>query len=128
MAGSDAAPARLGYDEYLHLIRQADELLASFESHPDEATRERVVALLTAIDLLHRTGLRRLADALREQGAGAALEGAARDPVVRTLLGLYELADLEIPEEEEGAAAGTPPGVTFVPRERLTMRAGGGRT
>ncbi|MBW3555060.1 MAG: hypothetical protein KY466_16250 [Gemmatimonadetes bacterium] len=120
MAGSDASLDRLDYDDYVRLIRQVDELIAAFDSHPDEATRERVLALLTGVDLLHRTALRRLVEGLREHGAGAALEGVVRDRVVETLLGLYGLADLDIPEEEalpeEGEA------LAFVPRDRLTMR------
>ena len=120
MAGSDASPDRLDYDDYVRLIRQVDELVAAFDSHPDERTRERVFALLTGVDLLHRTALTRLVEGLREHGAGAALEGVARDRVVETLLGLYGLAELDIPEEE--AAAPEKDAVAFVPRDRLTMR------
>lgn len=118
MAGSDASLDRLGYDDYVRIIRQVDELVAAFDAHPDEATRERVLALLTAVDLLHRIGLRRLVQALRDQGAGPALEGAGRDPVIETLLGLYDLAELQIPDHEDlDPSAAT---VGFVPRESLT--------
>jgi hypothetical protein len=119
MAGSDdgRSPA---YESYLRLIRQVDDLVASFDDHPDEATRERVAALLGGIDLLHREGLTRLSEGLKNHGMGPVLEAVAGDPVVRTLLGLYDLAELDLPEEpapEEG--------VTFIPRERLTMGRGG---
>lgn len=123
MAESDGANDPLDYDDYVRLIRQVDELVVAFESHPDEATRERVLALLTAVDLLHRTALTRLVDGLREHGAGPALEGAARDRVVETMLGLYGLAELRIPEEEEPTAL--PGTVGFVPRESLTVRPSG---
>lgn len=117
MTGFEPGAGTLEYHEYVRLIRQVDELVAAFDSHPDEATRERVLALLTAIDLLHRTALNRLAEGLREHGAGATLERVLEDRVVETLFGLYDLAELEIaaaPEPE-------PADVGFVPREKLTF-------
>lgn len=126
MAGSERPAERLDYDDYVRLIRQVDELVTAFDSHPDEPTRERVLALLTAVDLLHRTALRRMVEGLREHGAGPALEGVARDPVVETLLGLYDLAELDIPEENGQAEEPDMDGVVgFVPRESLAVRPGG---
>lgn len=120
MTEFDGAADRVDYDGYIRLIQQVDELVAGFDSHPDEATRERVLALLTAVDLLHRTALGRLVEGLREHGAGPTLEDLTRDRVVETLLGLYGLVELEIPEED-GLPSGT---VGFVPRESLA----GGRS
>lgn len=128
MAGSDTTTDPLDYDDYVRLIRQVDALVLSFESHPDEATRERVLALLTAVDLLHRSALARLVEGLREHGAAPALEGVRRDRVVETLLGLYDLAELDLPDEDgvpdgdpaAGPAAGRD-GMAFVPRDQLTM-------
>lgn len=132
MAGSEMPSQSLDYDDYIRLIRQVDELVVTFDTHPDEATRERVLALLTAVDLLHRTALTRLVEGLRDQGAGPALDGVCRDRVVETLLGLYDLADLDVPDDESlpdapsavdptGHPADDPAVVAFVPRERLTM-------
>jgi hypothetical protein len=131
MVGPEDWMDRLDYDDYVRLLRQVDDLVAAFDQHPDEATRERVVALLTSIDLLHRSALARLVARLRARGDGPALDAAADDRVVRTLLALYDLAELEVPEEldegtgpDRGPSAGGwgEPGVAFVPRDRLTLR------
>ena len=104
------------YEHYLDLAAELDELIAALAAHPDEATREQLVGLLQRVDLLHREGLLRLTEALRAEGAGAALDrAAAEDPVVRILLGLYGLADL-------GPDRGEPASVGFVPVERLAVR------
>jgi hypothetical protein len=126
--GSDGEP---GYDadylEYLQLLRQVDELVAAFDHHPDDATREQVLALLTSIDLIHRTALGRLVAGLRDQGAEAALDRVAGDRVVETLLALYDLAELDVPADLPGDAPADPRGqapagaVAFVPRDQLTL-------
>lgn len=119
MTRSEPEPGMLDYDEYVRLIHQVDELVATFEDHPDETTRERVVTLLTAVDLLHRSALNRLVEGLREHGAGGALDSVLKDRVVETLLGLYDLAELDIPEPAEGPPGGD--NVVFVPRDELTF-------
>jgi nitrite reductase/ring-hydroxylating ferredoxin subunit len=98
------------YETYVNLLRQLDDLVTIFEHHPDPATQEQVAALLGGLDLLHREGLGRLVGALREAGADELLDRATADPIVKTLLGLYDLVDLDIPEE-------TP----FIPVEQLTV-------
>lgn len=108
----------LSYESYLTLIRQVDELVELFEQHPDPATRERLTALLSGLDALHREGITRLVKMLREAGAGPAVEQAVADPVVEILLGLYDVVELDLPEEPEQAAVAT----TFVPIENLTFR------
>jgi hypothetical protein len=120
MAGSDR-PYDPDYVEYLGLLRQVDALVAAFDDHPDEATVERVLALLTSIDLLHRTALTRLVAGLRGQGAGAVLDRVADDRVVGTLLALYDLVQLDVPDElptDDPSRAGA---VAFVPRNQLTL-------
>jgi hypothetical protein len=108
--------ARLEYDSYLRLIDQLDDLIAAFEQHPDITTRERAITLLGGLDTLHREGLGRLVERLRSAGAGEMLDHAASDPVVKTLLGLYDLAELDLP------ADAPPANVGFVPIEALTVR------
>jgi hypothetical protein len=103
------------YEHYLDLAAELGELIAALEAHPDEATRDQLVGLLQRVDLLHREGLLRLVDALRADGAGEALDRAAEDPVVRILLGLYDLADLGLHER-------APASDGFVPLERLRVR------
>jgi nitrite reductase/ring-hydroxylating ferredoxin subunit len=104
------------YETYVNLLRQLDDLVAIFEHHPDPATQEQAAALLSGLDLLHREGLGRLVSTLRDAGADALLDQATDDPVVKTLLALYDLADLDIPEEASPAQS-----TTFIPTEQLTV-------
>lgn len=106
-------PSVMSYETYVNLIRQLDELVVLFEQHPDPATREQAGALLSGLDLLHREGLTRLLGVLRDAGA---LDQATGDPVVETLLGLYDLVDLNLPEVSQPAQD---PSGSFIPLERL---------
>jgi nitrite reductase/ring-hydroxylating ferredoxin subunit len=94
------------YDTYVGLIQQLDSLVSALERHPDEATREQIIMLLRGLDTLHREGLVRLAGVLRATGADALLQQALSDPVVRTLFGLYDLAELDLPAEAGTAYCG----------------------
>lgn len=105
------------YEHYLDLLDEVSDLVSALDGCPDPTVAEQVVSLLRRIDLVHREGLLRLVDALRSAGAGSALDHATeRDPVVRILLGLYGLADLELAEEDTARNVG------FFPVERLTVR------
>lgn len=120
------------------IMRRMDDLIASLESYPDPQVRAGVLELLQGIDALHRQGLTRLVERLREAGGDAALAGAQADPLVRLLLGLYDLAELELPAEPEphrgpdgqsaSPLAGAPQGPrsTFVPLASVRRRAAGG--
>lgn len=116
------------YPHYLELIAHIDSMVAAIDEQPDEAIQVQFTDLLRAIDLMHREGLVRLAVLLRSAGAGDALDRATTDPVVRTLLGLYGLAELDLPPEPAEDArepAGPAPAaerVGFFPAERLTVR------
>lgn len=109
------------YEAYVSLLASVDDLIRVLQEHPEEGTREQVAALLGGIDAVHREGLERLVERFREFGGDALVERLADDPVVRTLLGLYDLAELDLPEEEgEGsgtARSGAPVG--FVPIEEV---------
>ena len=83
----------MSFDDYRALMGELDQLVSWFELHHEFATRERAVTLLSDLDRLHREALWRLVDALRNAGAGPALEQARADPVVATLLSLYDLGD-----------------------------------
>ena len=83
----------ISFDDYRALMGELDRLVSWFELHPEFATRERAVTLLSDLDRLHREALSRLVEELRNAGAGPALEQACADPVVATLLSLYDLAD-----------------------------------
>ncbi|MDQ4077537.1 MAG: hypothetical protein M3220_14985 [Chloroflexota bacterium] len=106
------------YETYVNLIQQLDDLVAIFEHHPDPTTREQVTALLSGVDLLHREGLRRLVESLREAGGDELLERAAADPVVEILLGLYDLVELDLPEEPQPQATSS---AMFIPLEDITI-------
>lgn len=107
---------QVSHETYLNLIRQLDDLVQVFEHHPDAAVREQAVALLSGIDMLHHEALGRLVAGLRSHGAGELLDLLLQDPVIRTLLAIYGLAELEGLEEEPES-----PTATFVPVERLTV-------
>jgi nitrite reductase/ring-hydroxylating ferredoxin subunit len=81
------------------LLDQLDQFVGIFEQHPDQTVQEQVTALLTAVDMIHREGLSRIVDALRDSGGDELVQKLADDRVVETLLGLYGLVDLELPEE-----------------------------
>ncbi len=87
------------YASYLNLIEQVDSLVAGFVDHPDPMTREQAIALLSGLDALHREGLDRLVAIVRMAGATEILERFESDPIVRILLGLYDLAKLDLPQE-----------------------------
>lgn len=109
------------YETYVNLIRQLDDLIAVFEHHSDPTTREQAGALLIGLDQLHREGLTRLVAALRDADA---LDRAIGDPVVETLLGLYDLVDLNLPEAPQPELD---PSVSFIPLERLRSSSTGNR-
>lgn len=87
------------YASYLNLIEQVDSLVTGFEDHPDPITREQVIALLSGLDALHREGLDRLMAIVRMADAPEVLKRFEADPIVRILLGLYDLAELDLPQE-----------------------------
>lgn len=100
----------LPYENYVALMRELDELVSAFQAHPDPHTRDAALALLNGLDLLHREGLQRLVSALRERDAGHALEeGVEEDRVIRAFLGLYDLADLDLPSTTSGSPDGAGP-------------------
>ena len=103
---------RLTEGEFRAVGQHLDALVREFEALPFPEVRERVFELLQTVDALHRTGLNRLLDLVREHDGGALLARAAADPVVGTLLVLYDLA----PEPAPVAAPGT---VSFIPLERI---------
>lgn len=71
-------------------LERLDYLVCTFNEHPDPAVQERAVALLQAVDRIHRGGLRRLADLLRISGLE---QPALTDPEIRLLFELYDLTE-----------------------------------
>ena len=113
-------------EHYFDLLSSVATLVTELGDHADQAVAERVEDLLRQIDLVHREGLLRLVDALRARGTGETIERIIKeDAVVRVLLGLYGLAELPLPPEEdsvpEQVSAGQP---AFFPIEQLRVRRG----
>lgn len=108
----------MNHDTYVGVIRTVDDLIRIFEDHPDERTRERMTALLTGIDAIHREGLERLLSRVRDLGGEELVERLADDPVVATLLGLYDFAKLDVPADEDATEE---PVTGFVPLEEVRV-------
>lgn len=105
-------------DEVAVAALQVDELVRSFEEHPDPLVRDQVLELLQRVDGLHRAGLVRLANLLRAAGLE---RRALEDPEVRLL---YMLYDLDAQAGGDGlASAGSTRG-SFVPLSNLVGGAG----
>ena len=111
-------------EHYFELLTSTAALVTELGEHADATVAASVESLLRQVDLVHREGLLRLVEALRAQGAGEVLDRiVGDDPVVRVLLGLYELADLQLPPEGESGldtARDVPGG--FFPIEQLRVR------
>jgi nitrite reductase/ring-hydroxylating ferredoxin subunit/Fe-S cluster biogenesis protein NfuA len=84
--------------EFQHLLEWLGTGLERMEGIEDEKTREEVFALLEGIDVLHRQGLGRIFDLIGSLGGQEAVKRISQDPIVRTLLEMYDL-----PEADERA-------------------------
>ena len=69
-------------------LARLDDLVEKFDMHPDASVKDRVTALLKAVDTIHRAGLRELAQQLASTGL---TPRALEQPSVRLLFDLYEL-------------------------------------
>ena len=81
--------------EFQHLLEWLGTGLERMEEIQDEKTREEVFALLEGIDVLHRQGLGRILDLIANLGGQQAVERISQDPVVRTLLEMYDLPEAD---------------------------------
>jgi len=71
-------------------VARLDHLVKRFEEHPDPVVRDLVFELLSAVDAVHRIGLRRLNELLKVAGLQ---HRATDDPEVRLLFDLYDLGE-----------------------------------
>lgn len=74
--------------EVADALGQLDDLLQMFAQHRDEGVQDAVIAMLRAVDVLHRGALQRLRAFLE---ARLLLDEALSDPHVALLFGLYGL-------------------------------------
>ncbi len=81
--------------EFQHLLEWLGTGLERMEEIQDEKTREEVFALLEGIDVLHRQGLGRILDLIGSLGGQKAVERISQDPIVRTLLEMYDLPEAD---------------------------------
>src|SRR5215210_6076513 len=91
-----AQPASPGLPpEFQHLLEWLGTGLERMEGIEDQQTREEVFALLEGIDVLHRQALGRLLALTGNLGGQGLVERVAQDPVVRTLLEMYDLPEAD---------------------------------
>jgi nitrite reductase/ring-hydroxylating ferredoxin subunit/Fe-S cluster biogenesis protein NfuA len=88
--------------EFQHLLEWLGTGLERMEEIQDEKTREEVFALLEGIDVLHRQGLGRILDLIANLGGPQAVERISQDPIVRTLLEMYDLPEADERTQVEG--------------------------
>ncbi len=81
--------------EFRHLLEWLGTGLERMEEIRDEKTREEVFAFLEGIDVLHRQGLGRILDLVGGLGDQKAVERISQDPIVRTLLEMYDLPEAD---------------------------------
>lgn len=79
---------------------QLDALVQAFEALPFPEVRDMAFDMLQAVDTVHREPLRRLVAFLHAHGQAEMLDHAAEDPMIRTLLLIYDL----VPSEERTQA------------------------
>ncbi|MDP9068458.1 MAG: NifU family protein [Actinomycetota bacterium] len=101
-----AAPAELP-PEVAAALGQLDELIQMFVDHPDENVQDGVIAVLRAVDILHRGGLQRVAAFLEQRSL---LEEAQDDAHMALLFDLYGSREIEDERDRaEAAVAGIRP-------------------
>ncbi len=92
-------------EEFQTAIQQLDALVQEFESLPFPEVREMAFSLLQAVDVVHREGLSRLIGFLRDEREAELVDRAAEDPIIHTLLVLYDLVPVdEITQVEQALA------------------------
>ncbi len=104
-----ASPAPQLPNEFQHLLEWLGTGLGRMEDIEDEKTREEVFALLEGIDVLHRQGLGRILDLIGSLGGQKAVERISQDPVVHTLLEMYDLPEADERTQVERALEGVHP-------------------
>ena len=87
----------LSNDEWEALLADLNERIEHMEGLPDGEAKQKVFALLNAIDTMHREALHRLVRLFKE----GVLEKVVSDPAIHTLMELYDL----LPESAAPAPA-----------------------
>ncbi len=87
--------------EFAHLLEWVGEGVERMEQIEDEQTRTEVFALLDGIDTVHRYALGRLMERLAKYGGAGLVAQIAQDPLVQTLLEMYDLTAADEREQVE---------------------------
>ncbi len=102
-------------DEFNAHAQRLDELIQAFEALPYPAVKEKIFEALQAIDTIHREAVGRLVGLLCEPEHTELLGRAVKDPIIHTLLVLYDLIDSsDLPQEPTPDTARN-----FVPLDQL---------
>jgi nitrite reductase/ring-hydroxylating ferredoxin subunit len=91
--------------EFQVATQHLDALVQEFEALPLPDVQEKVFDLLQTVDAIHRAGLNRLIAFLRAYGHAELVERAAKDPIISTLLLLYDLVPADELTRAETALA-----------------------
>jgi len=81
--------------EFRQLLEWVGASLSRLEEWEDERMRDDVFALLDGVDMLHRQALGRLLETIGNIGGQGLVERVAQDPMVRSLLEMYDLPELD---------------------------------
>lgn len=100
-------------DDYVELTLHIQNLLDQLEQLPHPQIKEMVFDLLGSIDMMHREALARLL-ILSQQQAPHLVEVLEQDMVIRSVLALYEL--IQIDEDQPAQPAGQ---ITFIPLDQV---------
>ncbi len=73
------------------VIDEANAIIERLQCHPDAEVVRQVSALLESIDVVHRTALTHLMDAIRGMAGDAFVNRLIADPAIRLLLMSYDL-------------------------------------
>ncbi len=89
--------------EFAQILEWVGAGVERMEQIEDEQTRTEVFALLDGIDTMHRYALGRLMERLMELGGAGLVAQVAQDPMVQTLLEMYDLMAADERDQVERA-------------------------
>ena len=99
-----AAPEATPEAEFVRALEYVGAGLTRMEQLPDDETREEVFALLDGIDAVHRHALGRLIDHLFDLGGAGLVGQLTEDPMIQTILEMYDLIKVDEPPEVDERA------------------------
>jgi len=94
-----AAPEATPETEFARALEYVGDGLKRMEQLPDDETRAEVFALLDGIDAVHRHALGRLIDRLFDLGGAGLVGQLTQDPMIQTVLEMYDLIAVDEPLE-----------------------------